>query len=144
MAWNWGIAPWMHESEWLRFGLTKQQIGKGVTLLNVVYIFNNFLVPVFATSITSSDCFYHFFVSSSNLVPSVLRSTPVFVFTNDTSFVTPSFTEQFSYTPPFVYNYQCASSLLVNYTPVFVILYVFLSISLVLFDIFARYTKANL
>jgi hypothetical protein len=143
LAFNWAVAPWMLESPWFRFGLTKQQIGDETAMLNVLYIFNNFLIPVFATSITSSDCYFHYFVSSSNLV-SIIIFPISYVFTSGSDhIVIPGLTQTTTYTPPFKYNYQCTSSLLVNYTPVFVVLYVFMSTSYVLFDVFMRYKSTQ-
>lgn len=102
-------------------------MAKFKTLLQYcIVIFNNVLAPCLAVAITDSRCFYHVFVPPNNLENSVSYSQCDYFDTdaNGAAFcVSYSAIHPYttSFTPPFIYSYQCSSALLTTYVPVYIL-----------------------
>lgn len=87
---------------------------------------NNVAIPVIATAIIDTSCFYNAFVPASNIVVSFVVNDCVSstTCTNDECTCTDvqSLTRTTEFAPQFSYSYQCVSSLVTTYVPVFAIL----------------------
>lgn len=102
----------------------------------LLLVFNNVVAPCLATAAADSHCFYSIFVPPEDVIsyynypacssfatfgdPSASNCAD-YVYIGSTPTV---------YTPPYMYYYECSTSLLVNYVPVFVYYYLFLGIVL--------------
>eukprot|EP00981_Chlorochromonas_danica_P011447 scaffold4011_cov197-Ochromonas_danica.AAC.29 len=86
-------------------------------------LFNTIVAPCLATMIASSDCFYYVFAS-----PSMITASYSFVqcvdFGSTGCIESSTTTRSLHFCPPFNYNYQCSSALLVDYAYVFAYKYV--------------------
>ena len=96
-------------------------------------LFNNIVAPALATAITDDSCYNSLFTNRDEI--EAYYSYPycsvyaVDVVTKERScFSTADYGLGTSFTPPFIYNYQCASATLVNFTPVFFLAYAILAV----------------
>jgi hypothetical protein len=97
-----------------------------LSFISTTVLLNNIILPAIAILIVSSNCFYNAFfsantVSSSYSYDVCLWTSPVI----STCLATLEYYDQSSYSPPFIYSYQCASQIIINYTTVFILMYVF-------------------
>jgi hypothetical protein len=99
----------------------------------VVNAVNNIIVPSLAIAAVDPNCFYNMFIAAPS-VQSTYSYSSCIVYNGqvvDTECSIYSVSEQdISYSPPFVYGYQCSSYLAINYIPVHVISFVIIGIIL--------------
>ena len=97
---------------------------KGTAVMHsMLLIFNNVLAPCFATMLVDGSCFAALVIAPDAIESSY--SYPLCEQFNVTSSVCISAVVVESaehFTPPFIYSYQCSSSLLVQYVPLFLAL----------------------
>jgi Leucine-rich repeat (LRR) protein len=96
-----------------------------IQLLSFLSVYNVVVVPLFATAIFDSNCFKYVFFSSAP----VTLEYPIPVFISETTktymvgYLVDSYAGSISFTPPFIYNYQCTSTLLTEFITIFVYKY---------------------
>lgn len=105
----------------------------------LLLVFNNVVAPCLASAAADSQCFYSLFIPP-DYVHSYYEYPACSSFTEYGRFDNPSNNDcdeivyipssPTIYTPPYMYYFQCSSSLLVNYVPVFLYYYLFLGILL--------------
>jgi hypothetical protein len=103
-----------------------------IIFLERMMIFNNIVLPIIAIIVILPDCFYNTFVIASNVNANyqyigcqfyqriLYASTYYFL---HTSLCTPV-TAYTSYSPPFIYLYQCSSKIMINYISVYIIKFI--------------------
>jgi hypothetical protein len=100
---------------------------KGMTTVVCALLFNNIVAPCLSVAVVSPSCFYNAFVAAPTFsaqykyCSSFIRFVPKSfegVCDEESSGTT-------SFSPPFIYSYNCASLLPVNYTAVFVYMAIF-------------------
>ncbi len=92
----------------------------------VTIVFNNVLLPMLAIFIVNPDCFFNsLFAASTETVSYNYVVCDRFSNLAHLCLTRIVLTEDSSYTPPFIYGYQCASNVLTNYIPVFIIMFTF-------------------
>jgi len=87
----------------------------------VISIFNNIIIPFLIVMIISPDCFFHVFQPESDVTTTFNFTNCVFLNPDGmcTQYITyPSTT---NYSPPFTYSYQCSSTFITFYAPVYVV-----------------------
>jgi Leucine-rich repeat (LRR) protein len=100
-----------------------------IFFLEKLMLFNNIILPIIAILIILPDCFYNVFFASPGvtsyynydncLVDGLIQGE------NITVFPSCEFSSQeTSYSPPFVYSYQCSSMVLINYAPVYIMKFI--------------------
>lgn len=96
----------------------------------LLLVFNNVIAPYLATAAADSNCFLQVFVPPAEVDTVYVYPHCYFLGSFDSGHCDQLvYTEvQNSYIPPFIYYYQCSTSVLTNYVPVFVFLYTFLGI----------------
>ena len=96
----------------------------------MIVILNNIAIPCLAEAVADSNCFYNMIFAAEPVSVSYIAghicAIPENVYTSFCNEI--QIEGSTSYSPPFIYNYQCGSVLISNYTSVFV--YTFLLISL--------------
>jgi hypothetical protein len=99
-----------------------------IQLLSFLSVYNVVVVPVFATAIFDSSCFKYVFFTPAAITLEYPLTIPVLM--SDTSngttfqYFAESYVESsISFTPPFIYNYQCTSTLLTEFITIFVYKY---------------------
>jgi len=123
ITWNNVASPLM--VRWMVSFLSIHTITEQSTLFFlhfVVSILNNIIIPCLMVAVFSPNCFYHVFYPQSD----VHSKFPVKVcqdlnpYTNTCKeYITCQSTT--SYSPPFIYSYECGAALVTTYAPVFAI-----------------------
>jgi hypothetical protein len=95
-----------------------------VTLELFITLFNNIAATFVATSLFNPNCFYHVIaLPPDQTAPSVtcaaFQTTPNGLECATFDLVT----RETSYTPPFMYNYQCASTIITSYANIYVYMF---------------------
>lgn len=88
-------------------------------------IVNNVIIPILATTVIDTSCFYNAFVPASSININIVYTGCANYDCNGTDCVCERVspcTIITNYVPPFIYSYQCSSSLISTYVPVFAIL----------------------
>jgi Leucine-rich repeat (LRR) protein len=97
-----------------------------LSFLSITILLNNIIFPAIAILIVSSDCFYTALFSASSV-----SSTYTYEVCQrksikySTCLATLTYYQESSYSPPFIYSYQCASRIIINYASVFILMYIF-------------------
>lgn len=91
------------------------------SLLFMVTLFNNIVVPCLVVMAASSTCFYNLAVQGSN-IESSYDYQECLAFRDGACYEYTMITSQSSFRPPFIYSYQCAASFVTSYAPSFVYL----------------------
>lgn len=99
---------------------------KEISFIMITVLFNNVLLPIVAILVVSPECFYYALFAAPE-VESNYSYTVCDRFSNlaKLCFSEVTLSEHSSYQPPFIYTYECASSLIQNYTPVFILMYTY-------------------
>ena len=96
----------------------------------MIVIINNIAIPCLAEAVADSNCFYNMIFAakpvSVSYTAGYVCATSIYAYTSICYQI--QIEGSTEYSPPFIYNYQCGSVLISNYTSVFV--YTFLIISL--------------
>ena len=88
----------------------------------MVSLLNNIVIPCLIVATVSPNCFYHVFHPQAD-VTSSFQYTNCAVYTNDGQcFLKVNTTASTSYSPPFIYSYQCSSDFVTYYSSVFLFL----------------------
>jgi hypothetical protein len=114
------------ESVKVIMGITPQLVkdtNRAVLLCVSLILFNSIVVPCVVTAMTDSHCFLYVYKEESSVTVDYIVPT-FFVGYNYNDDLTltkvyDSKTFSTSFTPPFLYSYQCGSALIRNYVPVY-------------------------
>jgi hypothetical protein len=94
--------------------------------LEIMTLLNILLIPIFVVLIILPDCFYSAFIQSPNITSSFdSLICEQYVGQDNTGLYCLDQTQYTSYTPPFIYSYQCSSKIIIYYVPVYLILFLF-------------------
>jgi hypothetical protein len=110
-----------------RFRFTK----KDVLSMAAIAVVNKIVIPCLAISVVSSLCFYYALVASPPVRAEYTYCAPT---TSLLSVeykclnVIESAEDNVSYTPPYLYSYQCSAAFYTDYVPVFIYMFVWSSI----------------
>jgi hypothetical protein len=98
-----------------------------ISLAVFVILFNNIAAPFVATAYVSSNCFYSVFVSPPlvNVAYSYTTCATSDVHGNYSSCSVFDNSEQqaTSYSPPFIYSYQCSSTFVTTYSSIYIFMF---------------------
>eukprot|EP01040_Poterioochromonas_malhamensis_P005021 gene5021-5384_t len=97
-----------------------------ISFITIMILLNNIIFPIFAVFIVSPDCFY-----TALFQPADVSSSYTYTicdryagrFYVNYCYLYQTLTQDSSYNPPFMYNYQCASTIFINYVSVFILMY---------------------
>jgi Leucine-rich repeat (LRR) protein len=102
-----------------------------ITFLEKIILYNNVVIPAFAIFIVSSDCFYYALYAASNIQSSYSYVTCHRYLGTSSICEKGGYqtqTTSITYSPPFIYGYQCSSKIGINYVAVFILMFVFVGI----------------
>jgi len=116
----------------------------------LMLVLNNVVLPLFSEAVIDSNCIYNMFVSAEPVTSSydfeVCLSEPDPV--TDLCYGYGTETVDISFTPPFIYRYQCCATIIRNYVSVYTYMFVFtalqIPISTVVVWMRNRFPKGNL
>jgi hypothetical protein len=103
-----------------------------IIFLERMMIFNNIILPIIAVIVILPDCFYNTFVTASNVNANYQyincqlyqRFLYAFAYHYLHKSICTTVTTDTSYSPPFIYLYQCSSKIMMNYIPVYIIKFI--------------------
>lgn len=100
--------------------------------MTFIVLFNSIIAPCVATAVVDRNCFLNVFVPpsavTSNFPIAKLAASENLVSVNNTVEIETKVTVNYQYmnvqySPPFIYSYQCSSSILTNYATVYVFMF---------------------
>jgi hypothetical protein len=102
-----------------------------VSFLERIILFNNIILPVLAILWVSSDCFYNVLFAAPAVTTSYTYTTcPRYFFGGLGGVMCSQSVDTTSYSPPFMYSYQCSSEIVINYVPVYIWMFIFVGLLL--------------
>jgi len=133
ITWNQLAIPSMLSTNFFYFGQKKEQADAVLNRLfknedlftSAILIFNGIVAPCFATAFTDSRCFKDTLFLPASSATSFNYKSCHQNYDSATCVDYSTFTVRTQVAPPFIYQWQCSTVLLVNYSPVFVITAVF-------------------
>jgi hypothetical protein len=94
--------------------------------LLILVLFNNIIAPFFSIAIISPDCFYYAFFAAPNVDSSYTYCEYFLVIGKGNRDICAQYAEaDTTYNPPYYYSFQCSSQLPVNYSPVYIYMFIF-------------------
>jgi Leucine-rich repeat (LRR) protein len=108
---------------------TYQFTVRDITFLELLVIVNHVILPIIAIVIILPDCFYNAFVAAENVSSSFKYESCNGETIFDGQIVNVSCVFQYqetSFTPPFIYSYQCSSKVLMNYVPIYIMKFIYI------------------
>jgi Leucine-rich repeat (LRR) protein len=98
---------------------------RDISFLGNLVLFNNIILPVLATIFILPDCFYNALfaapdVSSYYSYSQCDRTILAF----DFAWMCNVQTQYLSYSPPYIYSYQCSSKVVINYASVYILMFI--------------------
>jgi len=87
----------------------------------VISIFNNIIIPCVVVIIISPNCFYNVFHQESDVTSTYSFTSCSSYYRNGSCETNYNVSSTTSYSPPFIYSYQCSSAFIKSYSPVFVV-----------------------
>jgi Leucine-rich repeat (LRR) protein len=104
---------------------------KDITFLEQLMLFNNLIIPIVAILVILPDCFYNALFDASSVSSSYdYYNCAEYYDRGIIGYDCDIFSQQTSYTPPFIYSYQCSSKIVINYVPVYIMMFIFVGIVL--------------
>ena len=100
----------------------------------MVSLLNNIVIPCLIVAIVSPNCFYHVFHPQTDVTSSFHYSSCAVYKSDNTCYMEVNSTVSTSYTPPFIYSYQCSSDFVTYYSSVFLFLCVISAFIIPLLD----------
>ena len=120
------LVPWLKRQRLLHFGLSFSQLKFENDLEVLLSVFNGIVAPFLATVVTDKTCFFYYLTSPPKISAMYdLQSLAIKEIDNsyynstfdDQNLFVATFKTTLEFNPPFVYYYQCTSSLIRAYAP---------------------------
>jgi Leucine-rich repeat (LRR) protein len=101
---------------------------RDISFLDNLILFNNIILPVLATMFILPDCFYNALFAAPDVASYYsFDQCDQYVLPVDVGRKCTLRTQILSYTPPFIYSYQCSSKVIINYASVYVLMFIMAS-----------------
>lgn len=94
-----------------------------------ILIFNNMIIPVVATAAVDVSCYQSLFVVPETITDRYIDHICTF-YANDTCAIQYVREAESTFNPPWIYSFQCSSSVFRNYIAVYVVMYAFIGLVL--------------
>eukprot|EP01038_Epipyxis_sp_PR26KG_P012074 gene12074-16159_t len=117
-----GIGLAVFKATWNNFIVIKFFQNDSARLLIIVILLNNIIIPLMATALIDSRCFYYAIIPPPTVTTSYTYSSCVVSYLITSGVVCEnnvSYVNYTSFIPPFAYSYQCASTLMTTYAPIY-------------------------
>ena len=126
------LLRWQQRLESLSISPSKYRFNENeISFILLTVLLNNVIIPCLSIAIVSSDCYYDAFFPSPPTSTYTLYSCqhPVSLSFYQTCYGEYGYVESTTYDPPFSYRHQCSAAFAINYTAVYV--YMFMNVGLV-------------
>jgi hypothetical protein len=104
-----------------------------MSFLESIILFNNIVIPFLAVIVILPDCYYNALFAASNV-----QSTYTYVTCRQYyleyagegggGHLCYSDTQQITYSPPYIYSFQCSSKIIINYVAVYMLMFILVGI----------------
>jgi hypothetical protein len=98
-----------------------------ITFLMNLTLFNIIILPIIVVVIILPDCFQNIFFAASTVTSNYSYLNCVF-YSLVYEFACRPVVQTTTYSPPFIYSYQCSSKVVINYVPVYLLTFIFTGI----------------
>jgi Leucine-rich repeat (LRR) protein len=105
---------------------------RDISFLERITLFNNVIIPGIAIAFVLPDCFYNALYAAGN-VSSLYNFDACYEYIlidDSKSNVCIGESATVTYTPPFIYSYQCSSKIIINYVDVYVLMFILVGLVL--------------
>jgi Leucine-rich repeat (LRR) protein len=99
-----------------------------ISFLDNLNLFNNIIIPVLATMFILPDCFYNALFAAqevSSYYP--YQQCDQYILEANIGRDCHPETQTLSYSPPYIYSYQCSSKVIINYASVYILMFILAS-----------------
>jgi hypothetical protein len=105
---------------------------RDISFLERITLFNNVIIPGIAIAFVLPDCFYNALYAAGNVYSLYqFDACYQYVLIDDSkSNVCIGEAATVTYTPPFIYSYQCSSKIIINYVDVYVLMFILVGLVL--------------
>jgi hypothetical protein len=102
---------------------------KDISMLENLILFNNIIIPGIAIMFILPDCFYNALFAASSVTSSYSYTTCYqYLAILGTGRLCNTLIEEVSYSPPFIYSFQCSSKIIINYVSVYIFMFILVSL----------------
>jgi hypothetical protein len=118
---------------------------RDISMLENLMLFNNIVIPVIAVLFILPDCFYNALFAASNVTSSYEYTTCYqYLVFQGTGRLCQRLVEDVTYSPPFIYSFQCSSKIIINYVSVYIFMFIIVSLLLPLMKILCKLWHSRL
>jgi Leucine-rich repeat (LRR) protein/uncharacterized membrane protein len=97
---------------------------RDISFLDNLLLFNNIILPVLATLFILPDCFYNALFAASDVSSYyTFDQCRQYILQVDVGRQCTLRTQTLSYSPPYIYSYQCSSKVVINYASVYILMF---------------------
>ncbi len=116
--------------------LSADYSAKDISFLENLTLFNNIIIPGIAIVFILPDCFYNALFAANQVTSSyqyeICYQQAAY---SDYTHLCSTYDSIVTYSPPFIYSYQCSSKIIMNYVPVYVLMFIIAGIFIPLLKI---------
>ncbi len=107
--------------------------------LENIILLNNIIIPGLAIMFTLPDCFYNALFAASSITSSyVYYSCEQYIDPLSIGHICKPQKKTIHYNPPYLYSYQCSSKIVINYVPVYAIMFLLVGIIIPIMKVFLK------
>ena len=104
---------------------------RDISFLENIILFNNIIIPVLAIVFILPDCFYNALFAAAKVTSTYsYNSCFQFIIANSEEHSCTVEYQSTTYSPPYLYSYQCSSKIIINYVTVYILLFLLVGIVL--------------
>jgi Leucine-rich repeat (LRR) protein len=98
---------------------------RDISFLDNLILFNNIILPVLATMFILPDCFYNALFAAPDVSSHYsFDQCEQYVLPVNVGRLCTLQTQTMSYSPPYIYSYQCSSKVIINYASVYIFMFI--------------------
>jgi Leucine-rich repeat (LRR) protein len=112
---------------------------RDLSFIENLTLLNNIIIPGIAIIFVLPDCFYNALFAASSVTSSYTYNSCYQYFVENSDEHDCSLkTQDLSYSPPFLYSYQCSSKIVINYVTVYILMFILVGVIIPFFKILAK------
>jgi Leucine-rich repeat (LRR) protein len=111
-----------------------------VSFLEILILVNNIVIPFFAVVFILPDCFYNALFAADDVASSYSYITcRQYYHTDGGGHLCIPETQLNTYSPPFIYSFQCSSKIVINYVAVYILMFLVVGLIIPCLNLLAKY-----
>jgi Leucine-rich repeat (LRR) protein len=98
---------------------------RDISFMENLILFNNIIIPVLAIVFILPDCFYNALFAAQDVTSYYsFKQCDQYILAVDVGRLCSEQTQYLSYSPPYIYSYQCSSKVIINYVSVYILMFI--------------------